>query len=90
MNEAYKLTKREQYVIDHPNMSWEVMAIANNTSIYRMQQCYETGLLKLAKAMALREINQQRTANGKLPLLKVERQWWSIYGNDYRQRIINS
>jgi len=37
---APKLTKREQYVADHPNMSWEQLARDCGTCIYAMQKAY--------------------------------------------------
>lgn len=89
MNAAYKLTKREQYVIDHPNQTWLEMAEENNTCVMAMERAYDNALLKQAKAAALAWLNRNRAEDGRAPLEKLERQWWACYGCEWRQRIIN-
>jgi hypothetical protein len=89
MNKQYQLTKLEQFVATHPNMTWEQIAKENNTSVYRATKSYDNIIIKSAKAAALKWLNEQRDRNGVPPLQKLDRQWWAIYGLDWRQKIIN-
>jgi hypothetical protein len=40
-----------------------------------------------AKKMALEHLNIQRKQDGKTPLKRVERLWWEMYGNSFRESV---
>ena len=86
---TYELTKLEKYIEAHPHDSWETIAIAMKCTPGRAQEAADSALIKQAKALALRDINRNRAADKLPPLIKVERLWWSIYGNEYRERVLS-
>jgi len=40
-----------------------------------------------AKKLALEHLNIQRKQDGKPPLKRVERLWWEMYGNKFRENV---
>ncbi len=57
----------------------------NETNEQRVTRLAKANEAK-ARKMALELLNDTRVADGKKPLKRLERQWWRVYGNEWRER----